>query len=88
MYYSDVKDCLFVKIMMGLLNMVSAARGILEKGFSVSGVRDGVFMMYLMFEFNIVYVLWFMVDCVVVGGNWIEFLVNLYMVCVKKASYC
>ena len=88
MHYSDVKDRLFAKITMGLPNMVSAARGILEKGFSVPGVRDGAFTTYPTFESNIVYALRFMVDCAVVGGNWIEFPVNSYTVRAKKASHC
>ena len=36
--------------------------GILEKGFSVPGVRDGAFTTYPTFESNIVYALRFMVD--------------------------
>ena len=84
MHYSETKDRLVAKVTMGLPNMVSAARGILEKGFSVPGVRDGAFTTYPTFESNIVYALRFMVDCGVVGGNWIEFPVNSYTVRTKK----
>ena len=88
MHYSETKDRLVAKVTMGLPNMVSAARGILEKGFSVPGVRDGAFTTYPTFESNIVYALRFMVDCGVVGGNWIEFPVNSYTVRTKKTSHC
>lgn len=88
MHYSEAKDRLFAKITMGLPNMVSAARGILERGFSVPGVREGAFTTYPTFESNIVYALRFMVDCAVVGGNWIEFPAGSYKVRSKKASHC
>lgn len=88
MHYSDAKERLFAKITMGLPNLVSAARGVLEKGFSVQGIRDGAFTTYPTFESNVVFPLRFMVDCAVVGGNWIEFPKGSYKVREKKQSMC
>ena len=51
-------------------------------------MRDGAFTTYPTFESNIVYALRFMVDCGVVGGNWIEFFANSYTVRTKKTSHC
>ena len=88
MHYSETKDRLVAKVTMGLPNMVSAARGILEKGFSVPGVRDGAFTTYPTFESNIVYALRFMVDCAPAGRELDRSSPPTHTVRTKKTSHC
>lgn len=43
---------------------------------------------FLTYESNILFALRFMIDCNIVGGNWIEVPAGKYMKMTKSMSYC
>ena len=59
----------FFKIYMSLPNYVATAKGILQGGFSFN---NGASSMYQCYEANIPFVLRYMIDYDIVGGNWLE----------------
>lgn len=67
--YSPVKGRPFLKITMALPTMVTACRGIFERGIPLPNQGTKAFTTY---ESNVLFVLRFMIDCNVVGGNWLE----------------
>lgn len=69
MYYQQHSSQPFLKIIVALPTMVASCRGILDKGIQIDGLGMKSFMTY---ESNVLFVLRFMIDCKVVGGNWIE----------------
>lgn len=64
-----------------LLNLV----GILDRGLQIDGLGMKSFQTY---ESNILFVLRFMVDCDIVGGNWIEVPTGKYKKNARTLSYC
>ncbi len=62
------QSALFLKVYMGMPNMVPTARRVLERGFAFSGSRHE----YLTYESNIPFVLRFMVDKDITGCCWVE----------------
>eukprot|EP00941_MAST-03F_sp_MAST-3F-sp1_P004067 g4067.t1 len=66
----------FLKIYVSLPNLVPTARGIMQHGFSFGPGRDC--RNYQCYEANMPFLLRFMIDCNIVGCNWIE---------LPKASY-
>ena len=52
----------FLKITVALPNMVTVARGVLEKGMSIPGMACGPLVLPT-FESNVLFILRFMVDC-------------------------
>ena len=67
--YHFEKTTNFLKVYMAMPNYVSQARGILERGLAVPGFGTRGYQCY---EANVPFVLRFMIDCDVVGCNWIE----------------
>ncbi|PNW88124.1 hypothetical protein CHLRE_01g015250v5 [Chlamydomonas reinhardtii] len=66
----------FLKIVVSVPNLVAPARGLLEGGMSLSAVND--FVKCTTYESNVLFTLRFMVDCKVVGGNWVELPAGAY----------
>ncbi len=52
----------FLKITVALPNMVTVARGVLEKGMAIPGLACGPLVLPT-FESNVLFILRFMVDC-------------------------
>ncbi|KAG9129217.1 hypothetical protein Leryth_006490 [Lithospermum erythrorhizon] len=65
--------------------MVASCRGILDKGIQIDGIGAKSFMTY---ESNILFALRFMIDCNIVGGNWVEVPIGKYKKAAKSISYC
>jgi DNA polymerase delta subunit 1 len=61
------------------------AAGILDRGIQLDGLGMKSFMTY---ESNVLFALRFMIDCNIVGGNWIEVPVGKYKKTTKSLSYC
>ena len=59
--------------------------GILDRGIQIDGLGMKSFMTY---ESNVLFALRFMIDCNVVGGNWIEVPAGKYKKTAKNLSYC
>lgn len=59
--------------------------GILDRGIQIDGLGTKSFMTY---ESNVLYALRFMIDCNIVGGNWIEVPVGKYKRTGKSLSSC
>ncbi|MCO5575689.1 hypothetical protein L7F22_029493 [Adiantum nelumboides] len=85
MFFQQQKSRPFVKITVALPTMVATCRGILERGISIEGLGQKSFMTY---ESNVLFALRFMIDCNIVGGNWIELTAGTYHDREKKLSYC
>ncbi|XVF03922.1 hypothetical protein REPUB_Repub05bG0035300 [Reevesia pubescens] len=85
MYYQQQKSQPFLKIVVALPTMVASCRGILDKGIQIDGLGMKSFMTY---ESNILFALRFMIDCNIVGGNWIEIPAGKYKKTAKNMSYC
>ncbi|PKA57109.1 DNA polymerase delta catalytic subunit [Apostasia shenzhenica] len=85
MYYQQHEAHPFLKIVVALPTMVSSCRGILERGLNVEGLGSKNFLTY---ESNILFALRFMIDCNIVGGNWIEVPAGKYTKTTKSMSYC
>lgn len=58
--------------------------GILERGIQIDGLGCKSFMTY---ESNVLFALRFMIDCNIVGGNWIEVTAGKYKKTAKTISY-
>lgn len=85
MYYQQQTSQPFLKIVVALPTMVTSCRGILDRGVQIDGFGMKSFMTY---ESNVLFALRFMIDCNVVGGNWIEVPVGKYKKTVRNLSYC
>ncbi|KAK3211470.1 hypothetical protein Dsin_016176 [Dipteronia sinensis] len=85
MYYQQQKSQPFLKIVVALPTMVASCRGILDRGIQIDGFGMKSFMTY---ESNVLFALRFMIDCNIVGGNWIEVPVGKYRKTTKLLSYC
>ncbi|KAM1443501.1 hypothetical protein ACFX2I_039776 [Malus domestica] len=84
MYYQQQDSEPFLKIVVALPTMVASCRGILEKGILIDGLGMKKFMTY---DSNVLFALRFMIDCNIVGGNWIEVPAGKYKT-TKPLSYC
>ncbi|KAB5556432.1 hypothetical protein DKX38_007341 [Salix brachista] len=85
MYYQQQQSHPFLKIVVALPTMVSGCRGILDKGIQIDGLGMRSFLTY---ESNVLFALRFMIDCNVVGGNWIEVPAGKYRKTSKSLSNC
>ncbi|KAJ6737291.1 DNA polymerase CATALYTIC SUBUNIT [Salix viminalis] len=85
MYYQQQQSHPFLKIVVALPTMVAGCRGILEKGIQIDGLGMKNFLTY---ESNVLFALRFMIDCNVVGGNWIEVPAGKYRKTSKSLSNC
>ncbi|CAK9268862.1 unnamed protein product [Sphagnum jensenii] len=85
MYFQVQKARSFLKIFVGLPTMVAGCRGILERGINIEGLGQRCFLTY---ESNVLFALRFMIDCDVVGGNWIELPAGSYKDSQTRKSYC
>ncbi|KAK2445058.1 recovery protein [Trifolium repens] len=85
MYYQQLESQPFLKIIVALPTMVASCRGILDRGIQLDGLGMKSFMTY---ESNVLFALRFMIDCNIVGGNWIEVPVGKYNKTTKSLSYC
>ncbi|XP_042438291.1 DNA polymerase delta catalytic subunit [Zingiber officinale] len=85
MCYQKDQSHPFLKIVVALPTMVASCRGILEKGITIEGIGSRNFDTY---ESNILFALRFMIDCNIVGGNWIEVPAGSYRKVIKSMSYC
>jgi DNA polymerase delta subunit 1 len=76
----------FLKVTTLLPKFVSSARTILERGINIPGVG---YQQFNTFESNVLFILRFMIDCNIVGGNWLEFPKSSYTIRSKaeKVSY-
>ena len=68
--YNPGSNKAFLKIVTLLPAFVSTARTILERGITIPGLGLRAFATY---ESNVLFILRFMIDCGIVGGNWLEF---------------
>ncbi|PRW18348.1 DNA polymerase delta catalytic subunit [Chlorella sorokiniana] len=71
MFYQPAKDRLFLKIVLATPNLVSTCRGLFERGLCLRWLNNQYFRSTT-YESNVLYALRFMIDCSVVGGNWVE----------------
>ncbi|XP_031279112.1 DNA polymerase delta catalytic subunit [Pistacia vera] len=85
MYYQQQQSQPFLKIVVALPTVVASCRGILDRGIQIDGFGMKSFMTY---ESNVLFALRFMVDCNIVGGNWIEVPAGKYKKSAKIFSYC
>ncbi|KAJ9704128.1 hypothetical protein PVL29_005424 [Vitis rotundifolia] len=85
MYYQLQSSHPFLKIVVALPTMVTSCRGILDRGIQIEGFGMKNFVTY---ESNVLFALRFMVDCNIVGGNWIEVPAGKYKKTAKNLSYC
>ncbi|KAG0494350.1 hypothetical protein HPP92_005344 [Vanilla planifolia] len=85
MYYQQHMSQPFLKIVVALPTMVASCRGILERGIQLEGLGSKSFLTY---ESNVLFALRFMIDCEIVGGNWIEVPSGKYKNTNKSISYC
>ncbi|GFY91305.1 DNA polymerase delta subunit 1 [Actinidia rufa] len=85
MYYQKLGSQPFLKLVVALPTMVTSCRGILDRGIQIDGLGMKSFITY---ESNVLFALRFMIDCNVVGGNWIEVPVGKYKKSAKNLSYC
>lgn len=85
MYYQEQKSRTFLKIVVALPTMVASCRGILERGITIDGLGSRCFTTY---ESNVLFALRFMIDCDIVGGNWIELPPWSYQRSPRNMSYC
>lgn len=85
MYYQTQASYHFLKIVVALPTMVTSCRGILDRGIQIDGLGMKSFLTY---ESNVLFALRFMIDCNVVGGNWIEVPVSKYKKTLKNLSNC
>ncbi|KAK9292029.1 hypothetical protein L1049_019983 [Liquidambar formosana] len=85
MYYQQQDSHPFLKIVVALPTMVTSCRGILDRGIQIDGFGMKSFMTY---ESNVLFALRFMIDCNIVGGNWIEVPARKYKKTVKSLSNC
>ncbi|XP_047958487.1 DNA polymerase delta catalytic subunit [Salvia hispanica] len=85
MYYQQQNAQPFLKIVVALPTMVTSCRGILDRGIQIDGLGMKSFMTY---ESNVLFALRFMVDCNIVGGNWIEVPCGKYKKTGRNLSYC
>lgn len=85
MYYQQQRSRPFLKITVALPTMVASCRGILEKGIQIEGLGQRCFLTY---ESNVLFALRFMIDCDIVGGNWVEVKAGTYYEAQRKMSYC
>jgi hypothetical protein len=67
--------------------MMSVARGVLEKGMSIPGLACGPLVLPT-FESNVLFILRFMVDCQVTGGNWVELPAGAWQNTKRPVSSC
>eukprot|EP01018_Ginkgo_biloba_P018765 Gb_15179 [translate_table: standard] len=59
--------------------------GILERGITIDGLGSRCFTTY---ESSVLFALRFMIDCDIVGGNWIELPAGSYRRTARNMSYC
>ncbi|CAI9108744.1 OLC1v1008422C1 [Oldenlandia corymbosa var. corymbosa] len=85
MYYQQQSSQPFLKIVVALPTMVASCRGILDRGIQIDGLGVKSFMTY---ESNVLFALRFMIDCDIVGGNWIEIPVGKYKTTSRNLSHC
>ncbi|KAI3451580.1 hypothetical protein Pfo_008245 [Paulownia fortunei] len=85
MYYQQQNSQPFLKIVVALPTMVTSCRGILDRGIQIDGLGMKSFMTY---ESNVLFALRFMIDCNIVGGNWIEVPCGKYKKTARNLSYC
>uniref|UniRef100_A0A804P190 DNA polymerase n=1 Tax=Zea mays TaxID=4577 RepID=A0A804P190_MAIZE len=85
MHYQTQQSQPFLKIVVALPTMVASCRGILERGITIEGLGSKSFLTY---ESNILFALRFMIDCNIVGGNWIELPAGKYRKAACIMSYC
>ncbi|KAK8958305.1 DNA polymerase delta catalytic subunit [Platanthera guangdongensis] len=85
MYYQQHETQPFFKIVVALPTMVAGCRGILERGIQLDGFGSKSFITY---ESNVLFALRFMIDCDIVGGNWIEVPAGKYTKAIANISYC
>ncbi|RZC07702.1 DNA polymerase delta catalytic subunit isoform A [Glycine soja] len=85
MYYQQSNSQPFLKVVVALPTMVASCRGILDRGIQLDGLGMKSFLTY---ESNVLFALRFMIDCNIVGGNWIEIPAGKYKKTVKSLSYC
>ncbi|KAL9233345.1 hypothetical protein vseg_008362 [Gypsophila vaccaria] len=85
MYYQQQISHPFLKIVVALPNMVATCRGILDRGIQIDGLGMQCFTTY---ESNVLFALRFMIDCNIVGGNWVEVPCRKYKKTSKNLSTC
>ncbi|KAL3630140.1 DNA polymerase delta catalytic subunit [Castilleja foliolosa] len=85
MYYQQQDSQPFLKIVVALPTMVASCRGILDRGIQIDGLGMKNFITY---ESNVLFALRFMIDCNIVGGNWIEVPHAKYKRTTENRSYC
>ncbi|GER39914.1 DNA polymerase delta catalytic subunit [Striga asiatica] len=84
MFYQQQKSQPFLKIVVALPTMVTSCRGILDRGINI----DGSTKSFITYESNVLFALRFMIDCNIVGGNWIEVPNGKYKKTAQSCSYC
>ncbi|XP_019263187.1 PREDICTED: DNA polymerase delta catalytic subunit isoform X1 [Nicotiana attenuata] len=84
MHYQKQASQPFLKIVVALPTMVTSCRGILDRGIQIDGLGMKSFMTY---ESNVLFALRFMIDCNIVGGNWIEVPVGKHKKAARNLSY-
>ncbi|UPQ97335.1 catalytic subunit of DNA polymerase delta [Chloropicon primus] len=75
--YNPGQNKPFLKVTTLLPQFVSKSRTIIERGLNIPGLGHRAFRTY---ESNVLFILRFMIDCKIVGGNWLEFPKGSYQV--------
>ncbi|KAK9916868.1 hypothetical protein WJX75_008145 [Coccomyxa subellipsoidea] len=90
MHYQPQKSRAFLRITVATPNLVTQARGMLEHGVNVDSLQRH--MSFVTYESHVLFALRFMVDCGLVGGNWVELKAGTYNVLnledPRKQSHC
>lgn len=91
LYYQPANSRPFLKIVVALPNLVSAAKSIIEQGMHLPWL-EGVMLRGPTYESNVPYALRFMIDSSIVGGNWVELPPASYQISLgsehSNASHC
>ncbi|CAL8467309.1 g6846 [Coccomyxa elongata] len=90
MHYQPQKSRTFLRIVVATPNLVTQARGMLEHGINVDSL--GRHTRFDTYESHVLFALRFMIDCNLVGGNWVELKAGGYTVLdsedPRKQSHC
>lgn len=79
MYYQPQPSRLFLKIVLSVPTLVTTCKKLFEEGISLKWMGNGKYYRSTTYESNVLYALRFMIDCSVVGGNWVELPAGSYM---------
>ena len=84
-FQEDVTSIIITFFWLTATRICSCIVGILERGITIEGLGSKSFLTY---ESNILFALRFMIDCNIVGGNWLEVPAGKYRKATRIMSHC